>query len=183
MEGENRLFQNLEFFKRHIVLRPVEIIDCPEVIMRLGILALNGAIEVDIYGHVNSSHIMAGDVISGVGGAGDFAMNSYLSVMLLPSIAHKGNISSIVPMVVHVDIPEQGVDIIITEQGLADLRGLAPAERAEKIITRCAHPSYRPLLLHYFEQAVREGGGHEPHLLRDAFSFHERFLETGTMKS
>ena len=180
--GEKRFINELNFYKRHIILRPVEITDCPEVVMRLGILALNGAIEVDIYGHVNSSHIMGGDVVSGVGGAGEFANNAYLSVVLLPSIAKNGNISSIVPMVSHVDITEHGVDIVVTEQGVADLRGLIPRERAERIIECCAHPEYRPLLLEYLQKARTGGGGHQPQLLKEAFSFHLRFLQTGSMK-
>ena len=180
--GEENLLQNLEDYKKRIVLRPVEISDCPEVIMRLGVLALNGAIEVDIYGNVNSSHIMSGDVVSGVGGASEFALNAYLSVILLPSTARAGDISCIVPMTSHVDIPEHGVDVIVTEQGLADLRGLTPRERAESIIRSCAHPAYQPLLRDYFRRAVQEGGGHEPHLLEEALAFHQRFLKTGSMK-
>jgi len=180
--GEKNILQNLADYKKRIVLRPVEIADCPEVIMRLGVLALNGAIEVDIYGNVNSSHIMNGDVVSGVGGASEFALNASLSIILIPSAAKGGNISCIVPMTTHVDIPEHGVDVIITEQGVADLRGLTPKERAERIIRCCAHPAYRPLLQDYFQRAAKEGGGHEPHLLEEALSFHQRFLKAGTMK-
>ena len=180
--GEKELLQNLAEYKKRIVLRPVEIADCPEVIMRLGVLALNGAIETDIYGNVNSSHITNGDVVSGIGGASEFALNAYLSVILIPSTTKGGDISSIVPMASHVDIPEHGVDVIITEQGAADLRGLTPRERAERIIQSCAHPAYRPILQDYFERAVREGGGHEPHLLDEALSFHSRFLKTRSMK-
>ncbi len=180
--GEQKFLKNLDRYKKHIVIRPVEITDCPEVIMRLGLLALNSAIEVDIYGHANSSHIMNGDVVSGVGGVSEFAMNAYLSVILLPSTAKNGNISSIVPMVSHVDIPEHGVDIVVTEQGLADLRGTPPVGRAVKIIDSCSHPEYRPILREYFERASREGGGHEPHLLEEAFSLHKRFLKNGSMK-
>lgn len=180
-QGEQKFLRNLHQYKKHIVIRPVEITDCPEVIARLGLLALNGAIEVDIYGHANSSHIMNGDVVSGVGGVSEFAMNAYMSVILLPSTAKSGNISSIVPMVSHVDIPEHGVDVVVTEQGLADLRGTPPLGRAEKIIDCCSHPRYRPLLREYFERAKKEGGGHEPHLLEQAFSFHERFLNNGSM--
>ena len=125
---------------------------------------------------------MGGDVISGVGGAGEFMMNAFLSVILLPSVAKNGDISSVVPMVSHVDIPEHAVDIIVTEQGVADVRGTTPRERAKRIIACCAHPEYRPQLQDYFERAERQGGGHEPHLLGEAFSFHQKFMETGSMK-
>jgi succinyl-CoA:acetate CoA-transferase len=181
-KGEAHLIQNLEEYKKRTVLRTVEITDCPEVIMRLGILALNGAIEVDIYGNVNSSHIMNGDVVSGVGGASEFALNARLSVILIPSTARRGDVSCIIPMTSHVDVPEHGVDVIVTEHGVADLRGLTPGERAEKIISSCADPVYQPLLQDYFQRAAKEGGGHEPHLLEEAFSFHQRFLKTGSMK-
>jgi succinyl-CoA:acetate CoA-transferase len=117
-----------------------------------------------------------------VGGASEFALNAFLSVILLPSTAKAGNISCVVPMTSHVDIPEHGVDVLVTEQGVADLRGLAPRERAEKIIQTCAHPDFRPLLQDYFRRAAREGGGHEPHLLEESLSFHQRFLKTGSMR-
>jgi len=180
--GEKHLLENLHEYHKKVVFRPVEIADCPEVIMRLGILALNGAIEADIYGNVNSSHIMNGDIVSGVGGAVDFAMNAHLSAILLPSTAKGGNISCIVPMTSHVDIPEHGVDLLVTEQGVADLRGLVPEERADKIIRLCAHPDYRPILREYFQRAMQEAGGHEPQLPDEALSFHRRFLKTGSMK-
>jgi len=180
-EGERELIRNLALYKQRITLRPTEIADSPEVITRLGLIALNGAVEVDIYGNVNSSHVMAGDVVSGIGGVSEFALNAYLSIILLPSTARSGDVSSIVPMTTHVDVPEHGVDVVVTEQGVADLRGLDPKQRAEAII-RCAHPEDRPLLRDYFERACKGGGGHEPHLLGEALSFHQRFLSTGSMK-
>ncbi len=51
---------------------------------------------------------------------------------MTPSVAKKGNISAVVPMVPHVDNNEHSVQIVVTEQGLADLRGLGPIERAKK---------------------------------------------------
>ncbi len=182
-QGVQRLTERLGVYKEHLILRPIEITDCPEIILRLGLLACNGAGEVDIYGHANTSHVMAGDVITGVGGAIEFAMNAYLSVILLPSMAKNGQISCIVPMAPHVDIPEHGVDVVITEQGVADLRGLVPSERAERIIDCCAHPGYKPLLADYLQKAKKKGGGHEPHLLEEALSFHQRFLKTGSMQN
>lgn len=61
-------------------------------------------------------------------------------------------------MVTHVDHTEHDVDILVTEQGLADLRGLAPRERARLIINNCAHPDYRGQLNDYFERACQRGG-------------------------
>ncbi len=180
-EGQKRFFENLDRYKKTIIIRPLDIADSPEVIFRLGVIAINTAIEIDIYGHINSSHVQGSQVISGVGGSGEFAQNGFLSIFLTPSTSRKGSISAIVPMVSHVDHSEHVVDIIVTEQGVADLRGLEPVERAESIINNCAHPNYRPLLTEYLSKAVGNTGGHEPHLLSEAFSFHTRFVETGKM--
>ncbi|MDD5083190.1 MAG: acetyl-CoA hydrolase/transferase C-terminal domain-containing protein [Dehalococcoidales bacterium] len=178
----DKLFGALAHYKRYIVIRPSEIANCPELISRLGVIAINGAIEVDIYGHVNSTHIFGSRSIGGVGGSCDFAWNACLSVFVLKSTSADGKISTIVPMVTHVDHPEHAVDILVTEQGLADVRGMGPVERAKAIIANCAHPAYRPMLMDYLERSIARTKGHEPHLLSEAFSFHQRFSEEGTMK-
>jgi succinyl-CoA:acetate CoA-transferase len=165
-----------------IVLRPQEMSNHPELIRRLGVLAMNGAIEADIYGNINSTHLMGSRIQNGIGGSGDFARNAYVSFFVTPSTAKDGAISSIVPMVSHVDHTEHDVHVVVTEQGLADLRGLAPRRRARVLIDNCAHPDYRPLLEDYFERAQQGAyGRHTPHLLHEALSWHERFLATGTM--
>jgi succinyl-CoA:acetate CoA-transferase len=179
-EGQKRFFENLNRYKKIIIIRPLDIADSPEVILRLGVIAINTAIEIDIYGHVNSSHVQGTQIISGVGGSGEFAQNGFLSIFLTPSTSRKGSISAIVPMVSHVDHSEHVVDVIVTEQGVADVRGLEPIDRAERIIRHCAHPDYRLLLKDYLSQAIQKGG-HEPHLLHEAFSFHTRFAAKGTM--
>ena len=98
------------------------------------------------------------------------------------SVAKNGRLSSIVPMVTHVDHCEHDVDVIVTEQGYADLRGLSPKERAVRIIENCAHPDYRPQLRRYFEEAcAATHGAQTPHLLDRAFCFHRNLKETGTM--
>ena len=86
-------------------------------------------------------------------------------------------------MVSHVDHTEHDVDVIVTEQGLADLRGLSPRRRAELVIDRCAHPDFRPMLRDYLERATESAyGKHTPHLLGEALSWHQRFVESGTMR-
>jgi len=182
-EGQNRFFENLDRYKSSIIIRPVDITDSPELILRLGVIAVNTAVEIDLYGHVNSSHVLGSKIVSGIGGSGEFAQNAFLSIFLTPSINRNGTISSIVPMVTHVDHSEHVVDVVITEQGVADLRGLEPVERATAVTKYCAHPVYQPLLENYLKKAVLETGGHEPHLLDEAFSFHLRYLQTGTMAS
>ena len=70
-------------------------------------------------------------MMNGIGGSGDFTRNAYISIFTCPSVAKEGKISAIVPMVSHLDHSEHSVNIIITEQGVADLRGKSPKERAE----------------------------------------------------
>jgi succinyl-CoA:acetate CoA-transferase len=173
---------NIAFYSQRIVLRPQEVSNHPELVRRLGVIAMNAMIEADIYGNVNSTHIMGTSIMNGIGGSGDFARNAYLSFFMTPSVAKDGAISCIVPMVSHTDHTEHDVEIIVTEQGLADLRGLSPTQRARLVIEKCAHPDFRPALRDYFERALAsQGGKHTPHLLTEALSWHSRFVETGSM--
>jgi succinyl-CoA:acetate CoA-transferase len=180
--GVKEFNDNIDFYRTRILLRTQEISNHPELIRRLGVIAMNGMIEADIYGNVNSTHIAGSKVMNGIGGSGDFARNGSLSVFMSPSTAKSGSISGIVPMVSHVDHTEHDTMIIVTDQGLADLRGLAPKQRAQLIIDRCAHPDYRPMLQDYYDRAKRESyGKHTPHLLTEALSWHDRLVETGSM--
>ena len=174
------VFGNLERYKDKLVLRPQEISNHPEVVRRLGIIGINTALEFDIYGNVNSTHVGGTKMMNGIGGSGDFARNAHLAIFVTKSIAKGGNISSVVPMVSHVDHTEHDVDILVTEVGLADLRGLAPRERARVIIDNCVHPSYRDALNRYFDAAC-ERGGHTPHILREALEWHINLEEGGHM--
>jgi len=179
---EARFMEKLEEYKKHIILRPLEVTNSHEVIGRLNVISMNQAVEIDIYGFVNSTHVLGINVINGVGGSGEFARASYLSIFLTPSTARDGKVSRIVPMVTHVDIADHDVDVIVTEHGWADLRGLSPRERAKEIIEKCSSPEYKDELWSYFDEACRKVGGHMPHILSKAFLLHERFIETGSMK-
>ncbi|MGV9712734.1 acetyl-CoA hydrolase/transferase family protein [Gordonia sp. NPDC003424] len=182
-DGIEELTANIDFYRDHIILRPQEISNHPEIVRRLGIIAMNGMLEADIYGNVNSTHVMGTKIMNGIGGSGDFARNGYVSMFLSPSTARDGTISAIVPMVPHVDHTEHDTQILVTEHGLADLRGLSPRRRARLIIEYCAHPEYRPMLHYYFERAeAQPDAGHTPHILGEAFGFHERYLRTGSMR-
>lgn len=182
-DGIAEFDKDIEFYRERIILRPQEISNHPEIARRLGVIATNAMIEADIYGNVNSTHIMGTRMMNGIGGSGDFARNGYLSIFMSPSTAKDGKISTIVPMVSHVDHTEHDVKVIVTEQGLADLRGLSPRQRAKAIIENCAHPDFKPMLLDYFERACASGRGmHTPHLLQEALSWHEQFEQTGTMR-
>jgi len=182
-EGIKDFIDNIDFYRERIILRPQEISNHPELVRRLGCITMNGMIEADLYGNVNSTHLMASRIQNGIGGSGDFARNAYISIFLTPSTAKGGKISCIVPMVSHVDHTEHDVALLVTEQGLADLRGLSPKQRARQVIDKCVHPDYRDMLTDYFDRACRDSyGKHTPHLLTEALSWHQRYAETGSMR-
>lgn len=175
-------FKNIEFYNKKIVLRPIEITNSPEVVRRLGVVSINTAVEADIYGNVNSTHMMGKHIYNGIGGSGDFARNAGLTIFTTPSVAKGGAISCIVPMASHVDHTEHDVMILVTEQGYADLRGLSPKERAREIIEKCAHPDYREKLQDYFDRSCSESKCQTPHILDEALSWHSKYEKTGSMK-
>ncbi len=182
-KARERFINEIYRYREKIVLRPVEISNSPEVIRRLGVIAINTAVEVDIYGQVNSTHVMGTQLMNGIGGSGDYLRNGALSIIVTPSTAKGGLISAIVPMVTHVDHSEHSVDIVVTEYGLVDTRPLTPRQVAEQVIQKCAHPHFRDQLWDYFQRAVRERGGHEPHIIEKAFFMHQAYLERGDMRA
>ena len=174
------IYANLDFFKDKLLLRPQEYSNNPEVVRRLGIITINTALEADIFGNINSTHVNGTRMMNGIGGSGDFARNSYLSLFTTPSTAKEGKISAFVPMVSHLDHSEHSVKIIITEYGIADLRGKSPRQRAEEIIEKCVHPDYKPLLREYLELGVK---GQTPQDLACAFAFHQEVAASGDMRN
>lgn len=179
-EKMKEVFTNFDRYRDRLIMRPQEISNHPEIIRRLGLISINTALELDIYGNVNSTHVLGTKMMNGIGGSGDFARNARLAIFVTKSIAKDGKISSIVPFVSHVDHTEHDVDVIVTEQGYADLRGLAPRQRVELIIENCAHPLYRDQLRDYYREALTRGG-QTPHVLEKALSWHTDFAKNGTM--
>ena len=175
------LAEDLTKYQDRIVFRPQEVSNHPEVIRRLGIISFNTALEADIYGNVNSTHVSGTRMMNGIGGSGDFARNARIAIFVTQSTAKDGKISTIVPFATHVDHTNHDVDVIVTEQGTADIRGLTPRQAAEEIINNCMHPDYKEQARDYFERA-KELGGQTPHILSEAFSWHEALAENGTMK-
>ncbi len=173
------VYDNIEFFRSKFLLRPQEISNSPEVIRRLGLISVNTAIEVDIGGNVNSTHVLGRSMMNGIGGSGDFARNAFLSIFTCPSTAKGGKISTIVPLVSHLDSSEHSVQVIITEQGIADLRHKSPNERAKTIVENCAHPEYRDILRDYVGLA---GASHSPQTLSAAFGMHLAFTKGADMR-
>lgn len=175
------LIKNNPDVRERVVIRNGEVTNSSEVIARLAPITLTTGIEMDIWGNVNSSHISGSRVVNGLGGGANFAENAGLSVMMISSEGKGGAISTIVPMVSHQDISEHDIDVVVTEHGVADLRGKCDVERAEAIIENCSG-SYKEQLRSYLNRAVAECGGHHPVLLSEALSWHVRLKETGSMR-
>jgi acyl-CoA hydrolase len=176
----DRVYGNIDFFKNKLMLRPQEVTNHPELVRRLGIIAINTALEVDIFGNVNSTNVTGQKMMNGIGGSADFARNAFLSIFTCPSVAKGGVISAIVPMTPHVDSNEHSVKIIATEYGVADLRAKSPVQKAHEIIEKCVHPDYKELLWDYLKLA--EGKSHTPMTLKKALAMHIAFEETGDMR-
>ncbi|KAJ3734577.1 acyl-CoA carboxylate CoA-transferase [Lentinula guzmanii] len=189
-DGFDHFYKNWANYKDRLLLRSQQVANSPELIRRLGVIAMNTPLEVDIYAHANSTNALGSRMLNGLGGSADFLRNAKISIMHTPSTRPTKNdptgISCIVPFASHIDQTEHDLDVIVTEQGLADVRGLSPRERAPIIIEKCAHPDYKDLLHEYYDRSLHEclkrGAGHEPHMLRNAFKFHTNFMEHGTMK-
>ncbi|KAL9652578.1 hypothetical protein ABK040_000145 [Willaertia magna] len=189
-EGFDRFYKDWDNYSKKIVLRPQSISNAPEVIRRLGVIAMNTPVEIDIYGHANSTCVNGSKMINGLGGSGDFLRNAKLSIMHTPSVRPTKTdpigISCIVPFCSHIDHTEHDLDVFVTEYGYADVRGLCPRDRAKVIINNCAHPEYRPILLDYFENCKRKclqnGSGHIPHDLEVAFKMYKNLKEKDTMR-
>jgi succinate CoA transferase len=178
-EALEEVYGNLDFFKEKLLLRPQEVSNSPEIARRLGLISINTALEADIFGNINSTHVVGTKMMNGIGGSGDFCRNAFLSIFTTPSTAKGGQISAIVPMVSHVDHSEHSVKILITEHGVADLRGLSPIQRAELIIEKCVDPEYKNLLREYLNLGQK---GHTPQSMSAALAFHDTFNKTGDMR-
>jgi len=174
------VYDHLDAFRGRLLLRPQEIANNPEIVRRIGIISINTALEADIFGNINSTHVLGQKMMNGIGGSGDFTRNAYISIFTCPSTAKDGTISAIVPMCSHMDHSEHSVQVLVTEHGVADFRGKDPRERAALVIQNCVDPSYRELLQEYFKLTEN---GHTPQSFRSAFAFHETFLKTGDMRN
>ena len=172
------IYSDLEFFRDKTVLRPQEISNNPELVRRMGLITINTALEADIFGNVNSTHVLGQKMMNGLGGSGDFTRNAYISIFTTPSTAKGGKISSFVPMVSHFDHSEHSVKIMISEHGIADLRGKSPIQRAHEIIENCVAEEYREMLRDYLKLT---SGAHTPQDLSACFAMHRQFAETGSM--
>lgn len=139
--------------RQDIALRPISHTHNAAVLAGLpALVAVNSAIEVDLLGQVNAERI--GDtVVSAPGGLPDFAAAAHraadgLSIIALPSTDARGRHSRIVARLAAgtpVSVARHDVDVVVTEQGIADLRGLTTGERALALVAVAA-PAFRPAL-------------------------------------
>jgi succinyl-CoA:acetate CoA-transferase len=171
IEGQRRLFDDIEQYAESVVLRPADVSNAPALIDRFGVVGINSAIDVDLTGNANATHIGGRQVVSGIGGGGDFNRNCRLGIIALPSTAAGGEVSRIVPQVPHVDHTEHDHSVIVTEYGIADLRGLSPVERMDALI-EVAHPDFRAGLRAYRTRAL-DTDGHVPVDFEAAVSWFE----------
>lgn len=189
-DGFKRFYDNWESYQNKLLLRSQQVSNSPEIIRRLGVIGMNTPVEVDMYAHANSTCVMGSRMLNGLGGSADFLRSAKYSIMHTPSTrpskTDPHGVSTIVPMCTHIDQTEHDLDVIVTENGLADVRGLSPRERARVIIKQCAHPIYQPILERYFDKAeyecLKKGMGHEPHLLFNSFDMHKALQEEGSMQ-
>jgi acetyl-CoA hydrolase len=188
--GFPRFFDNWDKYFSKITLRPLSISNAPEPIRRLGCIAMNTPVEIDMYAHANSTLVGGTRMINGLGGSGDFLRNGKIKLMHTPSSrpskTDPTGISCVVPHCSHIDHTEHDLDVVVTEQGLADVRGMDPKTRAKYIIEKCAHPAYKDQLNEYLNIAtadcIRRKVGHEPQLWDRAFKMHLNLEKNGTMK-
>ncbi|HPI39331.1 MAG TPA: acetyl-CoA hydrolase/transferase C-terminal domain-containing protein [Pseudobdellovibrionaceae bacterium] len=164
-EGWKSFLNNFDRARDKIILRPTWLSNSPEIISRLFVVAMNTPIEVDIYGHANSTHLDGSKIVNGLGGSGDFLRNAYISIMHTPSIRRLKDgrvVSCVMPYVRHIDHTEHDIKCIVTEQGVVlNTEILSPSRRAQLMIEKCAHPHFRPLLMEYLRMA---GSGDEPRI-------------------
>lgn len=166
-EAERRFLSMIDRCRDTVVLRPMWISNGAELISRLFVVAMNTPLEIDIYGHVNSTHIRGSRIVNGLGGSGDFFRNAYVSIVHTPSVRRLRDgrtVSCVMPYLDHVDHTEHDIKCVVTEQGYADIGAIRSGwHKANDIIETCAHPHFRPLLRDYIKMS---GGGDEPHATR-----------------
>jgi 4-hydroxybutyrate CoA-transferase len=149
MDGSERLFRFADQNERLCMLPIYEVNDPAQIGAEHNFIAINSAIEVDLSGQINAESI-DGHLISGSGGLLDFALGAGWSkggkfIIAMPSTAKGGSVSRIVsaiPASGTVTVPRSLSHYVITEHGIADLRGCNLQERTRRLIA-IADPRFR----------------------------------------
>ncbi len=134
---------------------PVDVVNAPDAIAHNHhVVSINGALAVDLYGQIAADRL-AGGQFSGIGGHEDFVAQSGLelgdrSLLCLPATAHAAGAGGVVMSRIVANLapgttvttPRHQVDVVITEHGVAELRGRTVRERA-LALAEIAHPDFR----------------------------------------
>ena len=160
--GTRRLFDYIDS-NPDILLEPIDFVNHPTVVAQIdNFVSVNSCVQVDLMGQVVSDSV-GYNQLSGVGGQVDFVRGAAMSkggksVIAMPSSAKGGTISKIVPIIdegAAVTTSRNDVDYIVTEYGIARLKGLSLRERAKALIN-IAHPNFRDELALAYEKRFNQ---------------------------
>ena len=160
--GTKRLYDYADH-NPNVMIAPVDYVNDPRVACQNdNLISINSCVQVDLMGQVASESVGAKQ-ISGVGGQVDFVRGAAMSkggksILAFPSTAAKGTVSKIVPLLdegAAVTTSRNDVHYIVTEYGIADLKGQTLRERAKRLIA-VAHPKFREELAEHFEKRFGE---------------------------
>lgn len=148
---------------KDVELYPVDYVNDPLTIMKNSrMVSINSALQVDLMGQVCAEAIGLKQ-FSGVGGQVDYIRGTSMSldgkaIIAMPSTASKGKLSRIVPFLDHgscITTSRNDVEYIVTEYGIANLRGKSLKQRAKALIN-IAHPDFRDELIKEYTQRFKE---------------------------
>ena len=159
--GSEKLFR-FAHENEAVEMHPAEVIHNPRLIGQIeNFVAVNSTIEIDLSGQMNGE-FLGGSQISGVAGLFDFIQGAFFSggksITALTATAGRGKISRIVSIFERgtpVTLPRYMADTVVTEFGIAELRGKTLRQRAEALIA-IAHPDFRDRLREEYRQGMRE---------------------------
>lgn len=146
-----------------VELHPINYVNNPSVIAQNdNMVSINSCLQIDLLGQVVSDTVGLNQY-SAVGGQVDFVRGATMSkggrsIIAMPSTAKKGLISRIVPLITEgsaVTTPRNDVNYVVTEYGIAQLKGKTLKERAKALI-RIAHPKFRPHLILEYKKRYNE---------------------------
>lgn len=137
-----------------VEMHPIDYVNNPiEIAKNDNMVSINSCLQVDLLGQVVSDTIGLSQ-FSAVGGQVDFVRGATMSkggrsIIAMPSTARKGTVSRIVPIITEgsaVTTPRNDVNYVVTEYGIAQLKGKTLKERTKELI-RISHPKFRPALV------------------------------------
>ena len=160
--GTEKLFHFLDH-NPAVEMHPIEYVNNPSVIAQNdNMVSVNSCLQVDLQGQVVSDTIGLTQ-FSGVGGQVDFVRGATMSkggrsIIAMPSTAKGGTVSRIVPVITEysaVTTTRNDVNYIVTEYGIAQLKGKTMKDRARALIM-IAHPNFREALCNDFLERFKE---------------------------